>query len=222
MIRVANAPCSWGVLEFGLDGETSDHNKVLDEIKETGYKGTELGDWGFMPTQPSVLQEDLSKRELELLGAFVPVALSNSKEHSTGISEALKTAKLMYETGSKNARIVLADDNGTIEERISNAGRISEGMRLNSEQWKVFAEGASQIAYEVKKAYNFETVFHHHCAGYVETPDEIDMLMELTDKTLVGLCLDTGHYQYGGGDPIQALKKIQRKNLACSFQRFQC
>jgi len=49
MIKVANAPCSWGVLEFDLEGTAAGYIQVLDEISETGYIGTELGDWGFMP-----------------------------------------------------------------------------------------------------------------------------------------------------------------------------
>ena len=53
------------------------------------------------------------------------------------------------------------------------------------------------------------TVFHHHCAGYVETPAEIDKLLSLTDPSLVGLVLDMGHYMFGGGDPLKALKKQQ-------------
>jgi inosose dehydratase len=48
-------------------------------------------------------------------------------------------------------------------------------------------------------------VFHHHCAGYVETPGEIDALMRRTEPALLGLCLDTGHLTYGGGDPLVAL-----------------
>ena len=49
------------------------------------------------------------------------------------------------------------------------------------------------------------TVFHHHCAGYVETPREIDALLKRTDPALLGLCLDTGHLTFAGGDPLAAL-----------------
>ena len=50
-IRVGNAPCSWGVIE-NVEGERGGYAKVLDEMAETGFAGTELGDWGFMPTDP--------------------------------------------------------------------------------------------------------------------------------------------------------------------------
>ena len=63
-------------------------------------------------------------------------------------------------------------------------------------EWKTFAEGVEKIARAVKEETGMRLVFHHHCGGYVETPYEIDLLLQLTDPSLVGLCLDTGHYQF--------------------------
>ena len=52
-LRVGNAPCSWGMLEFEeAKGEPIAYSRMLDELVETGYTGTELGDWGYMPTDP--------------------------------------------------------------------------------------------------------------------------------------------------------------------------
>ena len=209
MIKLANAPCSWGVLEFDLEGKVAPYGQVLEEMRATGYQGTELGDWGFLPTQPNQLSQNLAKRELDLIGAFVPVNLKDSNTHIKGLAYALKVAGLMYYAGYENAKIVLADDNGAVEARIKNAGNITSAMGLGPNAWEIFAEGANQIAYAVKEAYGFQTVFHHHCAGYVETPDEIHKLLEYTDKQLVGLCLDTGHYSYGGGNPIEALTQYR-------------
>ena len=39
------------------------------------------------------------------------------------------------------------------------------------------------------------------------SPEEIDRLLELTDPQLVGLCFDTGHYRFGGGDPVAGLRR---------------
>jgi inosose dehydratase len=206
MIRIANAPCSWGALEFDLDQKPLEYQQVLDEMVESGYAGTELGDWGFMPTNPSELKNILLGKNLELLGAFIPVALNDLNAHDDGISRALKTADLMFEAGHQNAFIVLADNNGSVPERTKNAGRIKPGMGLNEEEWEIFAEGSMKIADAVYENFGMRTVFHHHCAGYVETPEEIDKLMSMTDPHLLGLCLDTGHYSFGGGDPAEGLK----------------
>lgn len=207
MIKIANAPCSWGALEFELEVKSLGYQQVLSEMVETGYAGTELGDWGFMPTDPVKLKRLLKEKNLELLGAFVPVALSNEKAHDAGVEQVLKTAGLMFEAGYPNAFIILADDNGSVEERVKNAGRISPEMGLNENQWNVFAAGAEKVAKAVKDTFGMRTAFHHHCAGYVETPQELDKLIELTDPNLIGLCLDMGHYAFGGGDPVEALKK---------------
>ena len=222
MIRIANAPCSWGALEFDLEekSEEIDFKQVLDEIKETGYIGTELGDWGYMPTEPGQLRIEIQKRGLELLGAFVPVALANVSKHEDGISSALKVAELMHSAGYENAFIVLADDNGTIPERTQNAGRISPNMGLSDGQWADYARGADKIAKAVKDAFGIRTVFHHHCGGYVETPEEIDKLLALTDPNLLGLCLDMGHYAFAGGDPVKALKMYSDRIWHVHFKDF--
>jgi inosose dehydratase len=70
MIKIANAPCSWGVLEFDLEGKAAEYAQVLDEMKTTGYAATELGDWGFMPTDPKALKAELADRSLNMLGGF--------------------------------------------------------------------------------------------------------------------------------------------------------
>lgn len=209
MIKIANAPCSWGVLEFDLEGEAAGYTQVLDEIAETGYIGTELGDWGFMPTDPKQLRQEIHSRGLTLLGAFVPVMLKDPNAHASGIELAVRTARLMVEAEGNTPFIVLADDNGKIPARTQNAGRLLSEHGLKQAQWKIFAQGAEKVAEAVKKETGLRTVFHHHCAGYVERPIEVDVLMESTDPALVGLCFDTGHYRFGGGDPLLGLRTFK-------------
>ena len=206
-ISIGNAPCSWGVLEFGLEGTAAGYIRVLDEIAETGYAGTELGDWGFMPTDPGLLQQAVHTRGLTLLGAFVPVMLKDPSAHAAGVETAVRTAQLMVRAEGASPFIVLADDNGKIPARTQNAGRIQPEHSLNTAEWQIAAEGAEKVARAVRQETGLRTVFHHHCAGYVETPTEIDTLLRLTDPDLLGLCLDTGHYYFGGGNPLECLRQ---------------
>ncbi len=218
--RIANAPCSWGVLEFDLEGEAAGYAQVLDEIAATGYTGTELGDWGFMPTDPAVLRAELDRRGLALLAAFVPVALADRATHADGEAVAVRTARLLRDTAGEGCFIVLADNNGSVPERTQNAGRITPQMGLSDAQWEVFAEGANRIARAVRAQTGLRTVFHHHCAGYVETPAEVARLMALTDPQALGLCLDTGHIMFGGGDPLELLCAHQERIWHVHFKDF--
>jgi inosose dehydratase len=205
-IRVGNAPCSWGSLEFdGLEGEAIGFAQMLDELKETGYEGTELGDWGFMPTEPGALRHELESRNLAMLGAFIPVALKDEAAHAAGAAEAVKIARLIAAQqgtgpGDQPPVIVLADENGTVPQRTQNAGRVTPAMGLSFREWDTFAAGAEKIAAEVHAATGLRTVFHHHCAGYAETPDEIAALLARTSPEMMGLVFDTGHYAFGAGD----------------------
>lgn len=219
-VHIANAPCSWGALEFDLDGSSPGYLQVLQEMAQAGYQGTELGDWGFMPTDPSLLQAALQKENLNLLGAFVPVAFVNPEQHDAGVEAALRVAGLMYEAGYSNAFIVLADENGTVSERTKHAGRINSSMSLTSEQWDIFAAGVSKVAQAVKDRYQMRCVFHHHCAGYVERPQELEELMIRTNSDLVGLCFDTGHFAFGGGNPLVGLTQWKDRIWHVHFKDF--
>ena len=215
MIRVANAPCSWGILEFDRPstplrtGSTpaASYTQVLDEIHQTGYAGTELGDWGFMPTDPGRLREEMARRHLRLIGGFVPVPLADANKHAEGIEAAVRTARLLRDAGGPDAVIVLSDDNASVAAREQHAGRIRPEHGLTADQWKTFANGAERVARAVREDTGLRTVFHEHCGGYVETEGEIDELMARTEPSLVGLCLDTGHIVYGGGDPLEVLDR---------------
>jgi inosose dehydratase len=208
-IRLANAPCSWGVLEFDAASTSTPagYRQVLDEIRDTGYAGTELGDWGFMPSEPVRLREEIAARGLDLVGAFVPIALARRETHDAGVEVAVRTARLLRDAAGKHPFVVLSDDNASVPIREQRAGRITAADGLTPAQWDTFADGANRVARAVFDETGLRTVFHPHCAGYVETPTEIDSLMSRTDPNRLGLCFDTGHVLYGGGDPVDVLER---------------
>jgi len=204
-IKVASAPVSWGIYEFeGIEPKFA-YTRVLDEIVETGYTGLELGPWGYMPTDVDVLREALSSRGLQLLSSFVPVKLVDANAHADAEAFALKVGTLLAALGA--GYVVLADDNCKVDELVGRAGQRT-GTMLKDAQWDVIANGVNRIARRLKDELGLNTVFHHHGAGYVETPDEVRELFARTDPDLVGLCLDTGHWHFGGGDAVECIKEF--------------
>lgn len=207
MIGVANAPCSWGVLEFESKGASPGYPQVLDEIAAAGYSGTELGDWGFMPTDPAHLRDELARRDLSMLGAFVTMRLADPRSYAQAERRAVETAALLAAVAHARPLIVLSDEPTADAARARAAGRVPPELGLTTEQWDRAAAGVDAIARAVRDRTGLRTVFHHHCAGYAETPDEIDALMQRTDPSLVGLCLDSGHATYGGGSALDLLAR---------------
>src|SRR5574341_695215 len=172
--RIANAPCSWGVMQgFAADGPFPPYGQVLDEIALAGYTGTELGDWGFLPTDARTLAAELSRRDLALVGALVPLALADGSTHADGVDVALRTARLLAScarAGSARPFLILADNNGADPTRTTHAGRIEPEHGFTPAQWRVFSRGAERVARAVLEDTGLGTGFHHHCAGFVETP----------------------------------------------------
>jgi len=199
------------VLEFDLPGKALGYPQVLDEIHDTGYVGTEFGDWGFMPTEPSALRRELDARKLAMVGAFVPVSFSDRNAHVAGAEVAVRTAKLLAAVEGKSPFIVLADDNGKNPNRTKKAGRVTKADGLSEAEWKTFAQGVEHVARAVREQAGLRCVFHLHAAGFVETADEVSKLLALTDPKLVGLCLDTGHLRFGGGDPLTTLRQHRER-----------
>jgi inosose dehydratase len=206
MLRVANAPCSWGVIE-NIEGERGGYSRVLDEMQQTGYIGTELGDWGFMPTDPGLLSAELRSRNLDLLASWVSVYLHDESKHKQSADDAVRTAKLLAAVGGSDSMIVLGNDPYTDPLRTKNAGRITPDMGMDEDMWQVFAKGANYTARRVMEEAGLRTVFHHHVGTWIETPAETQRLLEMTNPDILGLCFDTGHWKFAGGDPVHGIQQ---------------
>ena len=50
--------------------------------------------------------------------------------------------------------------------------------------------------------FGLEVMMHAHAAGFVEFEDEIEDVLESIEPQLLGVCLDTGHCEYSGFDPV--------------------
>lgn len=201
----ACAPDSWGVLDYPGPSWNQSYEKMLDEMLAAGYTGTELGPYGFFPTDAAVLKPQLDKRNLKLLGSFVPVVLSDpasagiAVEHIRKVGDLLSTLKAPF--------LVLADAQSEARNRISGRVPADGSAGLTPAQWKNVAKVVEEAA-KVSSEFGLDLVFHPHVATYVETPEECERFFDVTSHTGVGLCLDTGHCEFGGGDTVTEAAKF--------------
>ena len=204
----ASAPDSWGVLDYPGPSWEQSYEKMLDEMRDAGYAGTELGPYGFFPTDPHVLGPQLSRRNLSLLGSFVPVKMGDVSASAEVIERIRKVGKLL--STLKAPYLVLADDQSVERNRFSGRVYDKQCPTLSAEQWKHVGRIVAD-AETVANEFGLDLVFHPHVATYVETPEECEKFFDATSRTNVGLCLDTGHCVYGQGDPAQEAKKYKSK-----------
>ena len=201
-IDIATAPVSWGVIMKDTP-DVPHYSRVLDEIKEAGYNGTELGPYGYLPFDIPKLRDELSQRQLKLISAFTIVNFIDPKRFPDVYQEAIITTKVL---SALNADwIVLSDTLFAVEHRSKRAGRIRPEDSLDASGWDTFASNVNAFAKMAWEEFGLKSVVHPHVGGYLETPTEIDAILERTNPELVGLCFDMAHITYGGGDPITIL-----------------
>jgi len=201
----ACAPDSWGVLDYPGPSWNQSYEKMLDEMVWAGYTGTELGPYGFFPTDPAVLKPQLDKRSLHLLGSFVPVVLSDPASAGIAVEHIRKVGNLL--AALKAPFLVLADAQSDERNRISGRVPRDGSAALTAAQWKNVAHVVEEAA-KVSAEFGLDLVFHPHVATYIETPEECERFFDVTSHTGIGLCLDTGHCDYGGGDSITEAGKF--------------
>jgi inosose dehydratase len=179
-------------------------SRVLDEIAQAGYTGTELGPYGFLPVDSAQLRLELEQRGLTLCSAFVAIRLGDSASRESGLTQVEQAARLIGEAGAR--LLILSDE--VMPQRSAVAGRREEANRLSwsGAQWKTAEETIREVVGRCRRL-GLKVAFHHHAGSHVETPEEVDRLLSLVEPGDLGLCLDTGHYGYGGGDPLELLRR---------------
>jgi inosose dehydratase len=205
--RFACAPVSWGVQDDYGPAWQQPYERILDQMVAGGYTGTELGPYGYLPTDPQTLRPVLEKRKLTMLSSFVPVPLADASRANSAIDQIRKVGTLL--SALRAPCIVLADAQSAPRQRIAGRVPADGSQSLSPSQWREVAHVIGE-AERVASDFGLDLVFHPHVATYVETPRETEHLFEAASGTSMGLCLDTGHCHYGGGDPVAEAEKYKR------------
>jgi inosose dehydratase len=199
---IAAAPVSWGVFEAESEVPATE---FLDDVTAAGYEGTELGPVGYLGSAEQI-RDELGKRDLALVGAFLPLPLSRPELKADNQRETNVLLNLL-EAATDRPPIVLLSDAYDNPDSIAAAGRVDEtpDVWLADEDWKVLLEQIADVA-SLCRSRGFDVAFHPHGGSFVETAREVDRLLAGVDTQAIGLCLDTGHCFFGGDDPKRLIR----------------
>ena len=204
--RVGNAPCSWGV-EFGDDPRNPSWQSVLDDAREAGYVGMELGPLGFLPEDPDDLAEAMSSRGLTLTAAVMFRPLHDPSTFEMIMDVAHRTCRSLQRLGA--SQFVLIDS--ISNRRVATAGRPAEAERLSGSELQGLFDRIRTISTLARDEYGMQVSMHAHAAGFIEFEDEIHRLMDAVPEELLGLCIDTGHCEYACTDPVALYRQYYNR-----------
>lgn len=197
-VRIGANPIGWINDDKQSLGSGTTLETILTEAREAGFQGMELGH--KFPRDPSVLRPILDHYGLSLVsGWYSSGVLEHSAEDEiAAVQEQLSLLKAM---GSNV--MVWCETTDCIHGR--EEVPLSRRPKLEAGQWAEFGARLTKVAEYLQK-HGMQMAYHHHMGTVVETPEEIDLLMQNTGEA-VGLLLDTGHVTFAGGDPVEVAKK---------------
>ncbi len=195
-LRLGSCPDSWGVW-FADDPRQTPWRRFLDELADVGYEWLELGPYGYLPTDPLVLGDELAARGLKVSGGTMHGYSGLHRPGAFGeiLARTRLVAALTVAVGATN--LVFVPVPGF---RDDTTGDYLEPGVLDDDGWKTLVRSTNDLGRALAEEYGVRLQFHHHADSYVETRPQIDRLLAETDPDFVSLCLDTGHLAYGGGD----------------------
>jgi inosose dehydratase len=212
-IQITGAPCCWGV-----DNVKNPHlppwERVLDEAAQAGYKGLELGPYGYLPLDPKIVGEALNKRDLFIVAGTIfddlvaEANLTNLLRQTEAICSLITALPQVPQVkGQHFPTPYLTVMDWGHEERDFNAGHSEAAPRLAKADWDRMIAHIRAIAECSWNRFQVRTVIHPHAGGYIEFADEIRQVLADIPYATAGLCLDTGHLYYSGMDPVQWLRE---------------
>lgn len=211
-IHICTAPCCWGVDDV-KNPFLPPWRRVLGEAAEAGYRGIELGPYGYLPLDAETVSPVLSELDLHVVAGTIfddlvsPANLPELLRQTHDICTLLKQLPPMeQQTGQRHAGPYLVIIDWGHEERDYAAGHSDRAPRLDDARWSTMMTHIRAIADLAWHTYGIRAVIHPHAGGYIEFADELARLVDDIPDEVAGLCLDTGHLYYAGMDPLASLR----------------
>ena len=209
-VRIGINPISWMNDDLpSLGGETP-LETALKEGAEIGYEGFELGN--KFPKDGPGLKAKLDEFGVACVsgwysGFLAELEPGQTNEQSVAAEiERCKAhmSKLQY-NGVKV--VVYGECAGTVQGQIDTP--VGKRPQFATEAlWQAYAQRLNAFGQHLIDTYGIKLAYHHHMGAYVESPADMDKLMDLTDPAKVFLLFDTGHAYFGGAlSPADLLKK---------------
>jgi inosose dehydratase len=192
-LRLGSCPDSWGVW-FADDPAQTPWQRFLDELAEAGYRWLELGPYGYLPTDPARLREEVDRRGLRVSGQAVFGALHDPDRWDADLRDARQVAELVTAMDARHVVLLPADAGPNPPE-------------LARDQWRTLIDRTMELGRILKEEHGVAAVFHPHADSHVGTQPQIERFLADTDPASVNLCLDTGHVAYYEGDNVELIRR---------------
>ena len=193
---IGAAPVSWGVTY--PTGNRVPWRQYLDEVAAAGYRGTELGPFGYLPKDAGLVRDEFKKRNLTLIGAAHVHTFADPSTEPALLATLRELGAMLRELGAEH--IVVMD-----ESEWYPAGK--EGA-IDAAGWTAMMGAIRSAQRVIEEECGLKATFHPHVGTAIEKEDQIDRLL---DETGIDLCFDTGHHAFWDQDALGYLGRVRER-----------
>ena len=203
-VKLAIAPIAWTNDDMPDLGAENTFAQCVSEMALSGFKGCEVGN--KYPKDTAVLKKALDMRGLQIANQwFSSFVLTQPMEKVE--KDFIAQCEFLKAMGAK--RIGASEQSFSIQGQM-NTPVFDAKYVMNDGEWDKFAKGMNRLG-DIANSMGIKLVYHHHMGTVVQTAEEIDRMMDMTDPDKFALLYDTGHLAYCGQDYLAVLKKYAKR-----------
>ena len=200
-VKLAIAPIGWTNDDMPELGAENTFQQTVSEMALAGFTGSEVG--SKYPRDPAVLKPMLEIRGLQICNAWFSTFFANGDKAKT-IDEFINHRDFLHAMGAKV--IGCSEQSKSIQG--TTLAVLEEKPHFTDEEWQLTAEGYNELA-KLAAEKGMQVCLHHHMGTAIQTTEEIDRFMAITDED-VCLLFDTGHAYYSEGNQAAMLAILEK------------
>lgn len=199
-VKLGIAPIAWTNDDMPELGKENTFEQCVSEMALAGFTGSEVGN--KYPRNVEVLKRALEIRGVKIAAAWFSSFLTTKPFEETA-SAFVEHRDFLHAMG---AEVIVVSEQGHSVQGMMDTPVLSKKPHFTEEEWGKLAKGLEELG-KLAAEKGMKIVYHHHMGTGVQTFEEIDKLMEMTDPKLVYLLFDTGHLTFSDVDPEAVLRK---------------
>jgi inosose dehydratase len=188
-------------IRFGYAAITWNGNdrQAIDDIAALGFRGVQLRQsavaaWGDRPAE---LTDLLAQRRLALVALSSGVVPLEPAAEAESLAQHVRHARFVRDVGGRYLQV--------LDERPTGREPAPDDYRRMGQLLSELGRRTADLGIRLG--------LHNHMGALSQAPDEVARVLDDADPRYVQLELDIAHYQQGGGDPAEAVRRYAGRLL---------
>lgn len=200
-VKLGIAPIAWTNDDLPDLGAENTFEQCISEMALAGFTGCEIGN--KYPKDAETLKKALDLRGIKVCNAWFS-GMFTAEPYEKVIKDFIAHRDFLYEMG---ARVIGVAEVGNSIQGLDEPIFDNKPVYTDA-QWEIVIKGFNEMA-QLAEEKGMKVACHHHMGTGVQTKEEVEKFMEMTNDN-VYLLFDSGHFYYSEGNENVGLEILKK------------